>query len=98
MRDEDRVDALVRGRFGGRPEPAQRTEPVTEDRIGQQSQAVELEEDGRVADEGEPVAQNPLQSRRPPLTVLPASEGVAIVEPRIADLIWAAVAVGWVLL
>jgi hypothetical protein len=37
-----------------------------------------------------------LKSNRPPVTVLPASEGVGIVESRIAYLISGAVASGWV--
>lgn len=97
VRDEDGVDRLVRPRLGGRPEPAERAEPVAQDRVGQEPQAVELEEDGRVADEGESIAQNPPQSRRFPETVRPASEAVGWPLARMALLMAAAVAPALVL-
>ena len=40
--------------------------------------------------------QKPLTSSRPPVTVLPLREAVGTAEPRIADLICAAVSPGWV--
>ena len=50
VRDEHEIERSEPGRVGGRPVPAQRPEPVAQERISQAAQAVSFDQDGRVPD------------------------------------------------
>lgn len=68
VRDEDGIELADRGPVGRRPVAAQRPEPVTQDGIGQQTDAVELDEERRVAEIRDPdaaVARPARQLSRP---------------------------------
>ena len=53
MGDEDDVERADGGGVRGGAVPAQRPEPVAQERIGEATEAVGLDQDGRVADVGE---------------------------------------------
>ena len=53
VRDQDTVDRPERGGIRRRPESAQRAEPSAEDGIGQEADAVEFDQDRRVAEVGQ---------------------------------------------
>jgi len=66
VRDEDDVDRADEVRSGDRAVPPQRAQPAAQEGVGQDPEAGQLEEDGRVAEELESDVRHPsaLRSRR----------------------------------
>jgi hypothetical protein len=56
VRDEYRVEVADRRRIRGRPMTPKRPEPAAEDRIGQEADAIELDEERRMAEVRDPGA------------------------------------------
>lgn len=56
VRDEDAVERAERGEVDGAALPAQVGDAAAKDGVGEQPGAVELDEDGRVADVGDRVS------------------------------------------
>ena len=80
VRDEDEVQRSDRRRVRARAVPAQRTQPVTQERVGQAAQTVGFDEDRRVADVREPHPARPQAptTRRQPVRRADFERGIRV--------------------